>query len=1113
MKRASLRADDLYNVSVPLSGNHDRSESKNLVIEVARTVSLATGVEFFYSLIGQFARTLEADAAWIVEIVEGSSTQLRTLAAFSDGQNAANFEYEMTGTHAEAVAMRSGMCVYRSGVQELFPSDSVLRRFGANSFVGIPLLDAGNELLGMIAVVSRTSLRDTRLAASLFRILASRAAAELTRIRATEALRASEARLKLIFENAPDAYLLLSLDGKLLGANQTCEKLIGYSRDELIGRNVLVPGLLPAEDLRRAAARLASRAAGAPPSQEEFTVIHRDGHRLEVETCSHLETLDGLQVMLLCMRDITSRKIAQRERQQHDDRARELQAAAFGLATNEAVVSGGLNQIASLVTETVCRLAGAEAVSVWLLSDTSNVPSCLDRYEASSTRHTTEKLTVSAFDAEHRLALELGKIVESAEITPRSGLVARSVIDSGIKIRGKIRGLLRIECAAGSRFGQDPETAQFVTAVSDLLAQAVMNADRGRTEAWLRKSEARLRHTQRAAGLGSWERDLFTDRMECSDEVFRIFGVDKESFVPARKFFLDRVHPSDVGKVDAALNELLLTGQPCEVRFRIVRPDGACRYVREVAELEMNAAGEPSRLIGSLQDLTDLRQIEDDSHTTQRLESLGRLAGGIAQTLNNLLMVVNGYSGLIMRSPSNQSVIKNSLDVIQKAGEDASELIRQLQTFSQRHATEVTVIDLNSVVRGFDRMVRHMFGEGIDVVSLLEPELGKVEASPAHLNQILLSLAINAQDAMPYGGRLTMQTGNIGPGSVVAGAEAPGTGNWVMLAMSHTGESISETAAKEANGARDLGVSTVSSIVQQYGGTVQVCSQAAVGITVRLFLPRVDIVRNVAIENDPLADENIRGSETVLVVEDQPEIRTLAVSVLESLGYRVLNAPNADSAMRISLEYRAPIHLLLTDVIMPGVQGDELAERLRALRPSLKVIFMSGYTSSPAVQRTDLKSGTAFIRKPFDPFVLAARIRELLGFPSTATTVLIADDDEGSRAMLRRVLASGGYRVLEASGRLQAESQLSTGVVDLLVAAPATLGFFDELSVRAALSSRYPRLGVVLLVSEAESINPAVHGPSAGYAALTRPIQPDVLLSALRNLSLKAQTSKPETKK
>jgi PAS domain S-box-containing protein len=828
------------------------------------------GSEFFYSLAEHLARAVDAHCTWIAESVSGPEPMLRTLGVSVGGRDAANFEYPIAGTPAQDMFDDTGICFFPSGVQERFPGDATLRYYDAGGYAGIPLVDTNGEVLGLLAVTSPGPLANMRQLASQLRICASRATAELEKMRADAVLRASEARLKLIFDHAPDACLLLTLDGKLLEANRAAERLTGLSRAEMVGRNVLLPGIMPEADIRRAAARLQVRAAGAPASQEEFTILHRNGSKAFAETDSALATVDGERVMLLCMRDITRRKIADQERQNRIDRIQRLQSAALALATHEIITIGSARQIAAHATRTVCESLDAAGVSIRLFSGAEGESRCLDRFEAGP-----------------------GRVGLEAEI--RTG--------------ERIGGVLRIEQAAGDARRWEPEEIQFVETVAILLGQWLLSADRG-------KVESRLELVQRAAAVGTWERDLATGNVEWSDEALRIYG-------------------GNDGGSDAVPR--VLTGEPSRISFPIQLPDGSRRFLRELAEIEKNAAGEPVRIRGVVQDITEIRNMEEQLQTAQRLDWIGRMTTEIAHEFGDLLTVIQGHAARIGRKPTDGNTVRTATEAILGACQNASGFIRQLLGFSQPPTT-TGKRDVNSIVRDFERILRSVLSPGVEVTLKLDPESGTTEAGESEIHQILISLAANAA------GHLVIETAR--------------RGSWVTLVASHIRDSAS--------------ISALHGLVDRCGGRIEVEGTGA-----KIFLPRAQADESNC-EEYPLADDGIRGTETILVVEDQEEVRTLACITLESLGYKVLSAPNADAALRLELECRAPIDLLLTDMVMPGMQGDELAERLRGLRPSLKILIMSGYTTQASVQKNDTDRGRGFIRKPFDPFVLAARIRHLL---------------------------------------------------------------------------------------------------------------------------------------
>jgi len=369
----------------------------------------------------------------------------------------------------------------------------------------------------------------------------------------------------------------------------------------------------------------------------------------------------------------------------------------------------------------------------------------------------------------------------------------------------------------------------------------------------------------------------------------------------------------------------------------------------------------------------------------QKMEAVGRLAGGVAHDFNNMLAVINGYSSLLLPMTEPDSPLRQGLHDINRAGERAADLTRQLLAFSRKQLLETRVLNLNELLQHTERLLRRLIGEDVEFVTHLDPALGQVKADPSQVDQILMNLAANARDAMPQGGRITIETRN-----VEIAADYPRThpevppGLYVLLSISDTGcgmqpetlERIWEPFFTTKGEGTGLGLATIYGIVKQSGGHVEVESEPGAGATFRVYLPRIDL-RAAADCPEPLSP--LAGSETVLVVEDEAMVRNFVRSVLELSGYTVLEARDGDDAVSTAREHGGPIHLLLTDVVMPGgMGGREVAEQLVQLRPDLKVLFMSGYTDDAVVRHGVQHQGVAFIQKPFTPAALTGKLRELL---------------------------------------------------------------------------------------------------------------------------------------
>jgi PAS domain S-box-containing protein len=402
----------------------------------------------------------------------------------------------------------------------------------------------------------------------------------------------------------------------------------------------------------------------------------------------------------------------------------------------------------------------------------------------------------------------------------------------------------------------------------------------------------------------------------------------------------------------------------------------------EVIELD----GQPCLLVAS-DEITERKQLQEQLHQAQKLESIGRLAGGVAHDFNNLLTVINGYSDLILQKLDQSDRNWSRVDQIRKAGDRAAELTRQLLAFSRKQLIQPKALDVNALIRETEPMLRRLLPETIEIFLQLSSGAIQVMADPGQLHRVLLNLAVNARDAMPEGGKLIVETAGVELDEQYASGHAgviPGP--YVMLAVSDTGVGMSEEVrehifepfftTKRKGAGTGLGLSTVYGIVRQNGGWIWVYSEPERGATFKIHFPRIHAAAQP--EAEARQADSGRGRETVLVVEDQANVRELAREVLESYGYRVLDAAHGAEALQLSEDHEGRIDLMLTDVVMPGMTGRELAGRMKALRPDIKVLYMSGYTENVIARQGVLESGIAFIPKPLTPEALATKVRETL---------------------------------------------------------------------------------------------------------------------------------------
>jgi len=387
-------------------------------------------------------------------------------------------------------------------------------------------------------------------------------------------------------------------------------------------------------------------------------------------------------------------------------------------------------------------------------------------------------------------------------------------------------------------------------------------------------------------------------------------------------------------------------------------------------------------------DMSHQKKLEEQLRQAQKMEAIGQLAGGVAHDFNNLLTIINGYSELLLLSTPPDDPRRELLEEIRKAGERSASLTRQLLAFSRKQFLAPTVLDLNDVVRDTEKMLRRVIGEDIQLTTVLHPQLGSVKADPGQLEQVLLNLAVNARDAMPQGGRLTIETNNILIDEDYARSHADmRPGSYVMLTVADAGTGMAEEVkrrlfepfftTKGIGKGTGLGLAVVHGIVKQSDGTIEVDSEPGLGTSFKIYLPHVEQAAPTGKSGAGLGSAP-RGTETLLLVEDEDAVRALTRFTLQQCGYTVLEASHGEEAIRVATNHRERIHLLVTDVVMPGMGGQVLAERLLSIHPEMKVLYLSGYTDDAIVRHGILHEEVNFLQKPFSPNALAHQVRDVL---------------------------------------------------------------------------------------------------------------------------------------
>ena len=782
--------------------------------------------------------------------------------------------------------------------------------------------------------------------------------------------------LEHLFENAPDGQSFVDTDYRVLRVNDAFRRMFGYENEEVIGRR-MADLILPTEREAEGLWIKESLAKGERLTLETQR-RQKNGTLIDVSATISPLIVDGKNVGVYAVhRDISERK-----------RAEALNSALYRIAEKSSTPQD-LQHFFAAVHSIVDELMYAHNFYIALYDPSTemlNFPYFVDELDpAPVTKKLGKGLTEYLLKTGEPLLAtpEVLQRMEDEGLVARSGARSLDWMGVPLKVGDRTFGALVVQTYS-KHIRYNERDKEILTFVSRQLASAIENR---KNEQALRRSEARYRSLVQSSVYGIYRSSLEGKFLDVNAALIAMLGYESIEEVlaldPQKDVFVRGEEHQRL------IDEFKRSGRLDGIEVKWWRKNGSAVTVR-ISGRAVSSADEPADVLEAIaEDVTERRALEDQFRQAQKMEAVGRLAGGVAHDFNNLLMVIGGYTEVLLSDLDVTHPLHGKAKLIQQAADRATTLTRQLLAFSRKQLLELKVVDVNSIVADMERLLQPLIGETIELSTKPAPDAGYTRADAGQLEQVLMNLVVNAKDAMPNGGRIVIKTENITLDDTHRGEQMfIRPGNYVVLSVTDNGAGMDKDTqsrifepfftTKEKGKGTGLGLSTVYGIVKQSGGYVMVQSELGCGATFKIYLPRAEGAADL-LGAAPVSRTAVGGTETVLLVEDEESVRQLVRDTLVSKGYCVLEAENGQAGMAAAAKHPGKIDLVITDVVMPGMSGRELAQRITETRPDTKVLYLSGYTEDAIVNEGTIESGKAFLQKPFTLQNLSKKVREVLG--------------------------------------------------------------------------------------------------------------------------------------